>query len=113
MQQKSAKNLQARFIKGIIGEDPILKEGRAHIVFAGRSNVGKSSTINKLLGSKLTRTSRTPGKTQELNFYLVGRDTYVVDLPGYGYAKMSIAAAEKMRKRIIWYLTQSNAPILA
>jgi len=63
-------------------------EGRPEIAFVGRSNVGKSSLLNALLGRKnLAYTSKTPGKTQQLNFFLVDDRFYVVDLPGYGYAK--------------------------
>ena len=59
------------------------------IAFAGRSNVGKSSLINRLLNRKLARTGRTPGRTQQLNFFVVNRALTFVDLPGYGYAKVS------------------------
>lgn len=59
------------------------------VVFIGRSNVGKSSLINSLLKIKIARTSNTPGKTRQINFYLVNNDFYFVDLPGYGYAKIS------------------------
>lgn len=100
------------FIKSITGEDPILKEQTPHIVFAGRSNAGKSSTINTVAGSSVAKVSQKPGKTQTINFYTVGDDqAYLVDLPGYGYAKMSAQRAEKIRKQMIWYLARSNAPI--
>lgn len=59
------------------------------VVFIGRSNVGKSSLINSLLKVKIARTSNTPGKTRQINFYLVNNEFYFVDLPGYGYAKVS------------------------
>ncbi|MEX2514805.1 MAG: ribosome biogenesis GTP-binding protein YihA/YsxC [Candidatus Paceibacterota bacterium] len=102
----------ARFVKGIRGEDLILQESVPQIVFAGRSNVGKSSTLNKLLGQKIARISSTPGKTQEINFFSIeGGTAYVVDLPGYGYAKMNGKQAESMRKQMIWYLGSSKAPI--
>lgn len=66
--------------------DPSLPE----IAFAGRSNVGKSSLINSLLGRKaLARVSNTPGRTQQLNFFLLGQKLYIVDMPGYGYAAVS------------------------
>jgi len=68
--------------------DPSLPE----IAFAGRSNVGKSSLINALLGRKsLARVSHTPGRTQQLNFFLLGKRFYIVDMPGYGYAAVSKA----------------------
>jgi GTP-binding protein len=65
-------------------------DGRPEYAFIGRSNVGKSSLINMLLGRKnLARTSNTPGKTQLLNYFLINDQWYVVDLPGYGYARVS------------------------
>lgn len=103
---------ESQFVKGIRGDDPILEEEVPQIVFAGRSNVGKSSTLNQLLGQGIARVSSTPGKTQEINFFSI-EDTqaYVVDLPGYGYAKMSASRADKLRKQMIWYLASSGAPI--
>ncbi len=98
------ENLQVRFIKGIQGTDKILETPYPQIAFAGRSNVGKSSTINALLGGSFARVSSVPGKTQEINFYSVGDRLFVVDLPGYGYAKLPIPVAEKIRKHILWYL---------
>lgn len=65
------------------------KDERLEIAFAGRSNVGKSSLINRLLNRrKLVKTSSTPGRTQTVNFFLINDDFYFVDLPGYGYAKV-------------------------
>ena len=62
----------------------------AEVAFAGRSNAGKSSALNRLAGnSKLARTSRTPGRTQLINHFLISEGRYLVDLPGYGYAKVS------------------------
>lgn len=100
------------FIKSITGDDPILKEQTPNIVFAGRSNAGKSSVINTVSGVSVARVSQKPGKTQTINFYAVGdKQAYLVDLPGYGYAKMSAKQAEKIRKQMIWYLARSRAPI--
>lgn len=77
------------------------------IALAGRSNVGKSSFINKLLNRKnLARTSSKPGKTQTLNFYLINEEFYFVDVPGYGYAKVSKTERAKWGKMIETYLTQ-------
>ncbi|HLT47217.1 MAG TPA: ribosome biogenesis GTP-binding protein YihA/YsxC [Rubricoccaceae bacterium] len=88
-------------------------DGRPEVAFVGRSNVGKSSLLNALLGRKsLARTSGTPGKTQALNFYLVGeaeggpRGVYLVDLPGYGYAKVSQAQRAAWQRLIGRYLTE-------
>ncbi len=100
----------ADFIKGIKGTDDILSDGVPQIVFAGRSNVGKSSVINSILGRRsLVKASGTPGKTQELNFFLINKKVYFVDLPGYGYAKMSKTNSDKLRRMLIWYLTESEA----
>ena len=81
---------------------------RPEIVFSGRSNVGKSSLINKLCNRrKLARVSATPGKTATINFYKVDK-AYFVDLPGYGYAKVSAAEKEKWGKMIEGYLHNSK-----
>ena len=79
------------------------------IAFAGKSNVGKSSLINGLLNRKsLARTSATPGKTQTINFYNVNEELYLVDLPGYGYAKVSEAEKVKWGQLIERYLHNSK-----
>ena len=73
--------------------------------FIGRSNVGKSSLINMLTGSKgLAKTSGTPGKTRLINHFVVNKEWYIVDLPGYGYAKISRREREKLKKMINAYL---------
>ena len=79
------------------------------IAFAGKSNVGKSSLINGLLNRKsLARTSAQPGKTQTINFYNVNKNLYFVDLPGYGYAKVSVEIRAKWGKMIEDYLHKSK-----
>ncbi len=79
------------------------------VAFAGRSNVGKSSLINTVMGRKsFARTSAKPGKTQTLNFYNINDEIYLVDLPGYGYAKTSKALSEKWGAMIENYLTGSE-----
>lgn len=79
------------------------------IAFAGKSNVGKSSLINGLVNRKaLARTSATPGKTQTINFYNINKELYLVDLPGYGYAKVSEQEKQKWGKMIERYLHQSK-----
>ena len=79
------------------------------VAFAGKSNVGKSSLINALMNRKsLARTSSQPGKTQTINFYNVNNQLYFVDLPGYGYAKVSISEKEKWGKMIERYLHHSK-----
>ncbi len=100
----------AVFVKGIKGTDSILEVPFPQIAFVGRSNVGKSSSINALLGvNNIARTSRTPGKTQQINFFLINDNMYFVDLPGYGYAKVPIKTAEQIRKHILWYLAGGEA----
>ncbi len=82
---------------------------KAEVAFAGKSNVGKSSLINGLLNRKaLARTSSQPGKTQTINFYNVNDALYLVDLPGYGYAKVSQSEKEKWGKLIERYLHSSK-----
>jgi len=88
---------QCDFVKGVTSMDTLPDDGRPEIAFAGRSNVGKSSLINALTGRKtLARVSVTPGRTRELNFFTLGSDdgAYLVDMPGYGYAKASKSAVK-------------------
>lgn len=82
---------------------------KPEIAFAGKSNVGKSSLINALMNRKsLAKTSRQPGKTQTINFYNINDVMYLVDLPGYGYAKVSESEKQKWGKMIENYLHQSK-----
>ena len=86
----------AEFLKSAFRRDDYPTGSYPEVAFAGRSNVGKSSLINTLVNSKgLARTSSSPGKTQSINFYLVNRSLCLVDLPGYGYAKVP----HQVRKR--------------
>lgn len=102
----------ATFVKGIIGTDPILGDKEPQIAFVGRSNVGKSSVINSLVLSKgLVKSSSTPGKTKEINFFSINKKYYFVDLPGYGFARMGAKGAEKIRKLILWYLGSGEAKV--
>ena len=81
------------------------------VAFSGRSNVGKSSLINTLLRrtrTKVARVSATPGKTQALNFYLVNEDFFLVDLPGYGYARVPEAMRDSWAGLIDWYLGETK-----
>ncbi len=101
---------KAEFIKGVLGTNDILTDGTPQVAFIGRSNVGKSSVINSLLQrKKLAKSSSTPGKTQQINFFLVNDKVYFVDLPGYGFAKLSKEKREKLRKMISWYFAESGA----
>jgi GTP-binding protein len=94
----------AEFKKGIKGTDSILYENLPQVAFVGRSNVGKSSLINCLLRRKdLVKAGKAPGKTREINFFLVNKLFYFVDLPGYGFAKMNLDKREQLAKMIQWY----------
>ena len=85
--------------------DQFPQNERVEVAFVGRSNVGKSSMINTMLGRKsLVRTSGSPGKTRTINFFEVEQDWYFVDLPGYGYAKVSRQESEKWGEMIEGYL---------
>ncbi len=102
----------ATFEKGVVGSHNVIANKKPQIAFAGRSNVGKSSLINMLVGQKnLVKSSGTPGKTKQINFFLVNKNYYFVDLPGYGYAKIKEKEREKLRKLILWYLISKEAPI--
>ena len=84
------KITSAEFVRSAFSREHWLDDQRPEIAFLGRSNVGKSSLINSLLQRKgLARTSNTPGRTQSINYFLINDGLYFVDLPGYGYAKVS------------------------
>ena len=101
------KNAELETVCGVTSKLPD-NEG-VEIAFAGKSNVGKSSLINGLLNRKaLARTSSQPGKTQTINFYKINQEFYFVDLPGYGYAKVSATEREKWGKMIERYLHTSR-----
>ncbi len=101
------KNVSLETVIGVTSQIP--ENQMMEIAFAGKSNVGKSSLINALMNRKsLARTSSQPGKTQTINFYNVNEELYFVDLPGYGYAKVSQSEKEKWGKMIEKYLHQSK-----
>ena len=103
----------AAFLRAAGSAAELPAEGPAEIVFAGRSNVGKSSAINALLGRRnLARTSKTPGRTQTINFYDVGDQLRFVDLPGYGFARVPTALREQWRRLVGSYL-ESRATLRA
>jgi GTP-binding protein len=112
----------AKFMRGVGGTDELLDDGTPQVAFIGRSNVGKSSIINSLAGrTDLARTSDTPGLTQEINIYAIGRShdrahnsahdpargLYLLDLPGYGFARAPRDVQERLQKLIYWYLFDS------
>lgn len=95
----------AEFVISAVGPDQYPDDHLPEIALAGRSNVGKSSLINKMIQRKnLARTSSQPGKTQTLNFYKINEELFFVDLPGYGYAKVSMAQRQQWGKFIESYL---------
>ena len=107
------KVASAKFIASAATVASIPRETLPEIAFIGRSNVGKSSLINSLLGVKgLARTSSTPGRTQALNFFDINGEMLFVDLPGYGYAKVSQAERQHWGKLIEKYLAQRATLVL-
>ena len=101
------KNVSLDIVCGVTSTLP--ETDVPQVAFAGKSNVGKSSLINALMNRKaLARTSASPGKTQTINFYNVNDAMYLVDLPGYGYAKVSQSVKEQWGKLIERYLKRSR-----
>jgi len=99
----------AKFIQGVVGPTDILTNGTPQIAFIGRSNAGKSSLLNSLTNSKkLAIASKTPGRTREINVFLVNGTHYFMDLPGYGYAKAGGDTIKKISTLISWYLFESD-----
>lgn len=94
------------FLKGVVAMEGLPPADRIEVCFAGRSNVGKSSLINALTGRKaLARTSNTPGRTQEINFFTLLESHYLVDLPGYGFANAPKPVVEKWQRLLKSYLS--------
>jgi len=115
--KESPRVVKAEFIKSAQGIFDSLEESRSEVVFMGRSNVGKSSTINTLTNRKsLAKSSATPGKTQLINFFDIEylyKDNryplYFVDLPGFGYAKVSKSTKEIWQKNLLEYIKNRTA----
>jgi GTP-binding protein len=107
--QSDLKISAATFIKSASKRSQWPNENLPQIAFAGRSNVGKSSAINRLLGRKnLVKISKTPGHTRTLNFFKVNEQLFFVDLPGYGYAKVPLSVKEKWGPMIESFLLESD-----
>lgn len=100
---------QAEFVRSAVKAADFPRDRLPQVVFAGRSNVGKSSVINRLLNRKnLARVGAAPGKTTHINYFLIGKKLYLVDLPGYGYAKVSKAEKDRWGKLIeSWFADTS------
>ena len=97
---------KALFYTSAVSKETLPEESRVEVMFCGRSNVGKSSFINMITNRKsLAWTSSNPGKTQTLNFYEINDDLYFVDVPGYGYARVSKSVKETFGKMIEEYVT--------
>lgn len=99
-----------QFVTGAARWEGLPDDGRPEVAFIGRSNVGKSSLVNRMLGRRgIAFTSGQPGKTQQLNYYLVDGERYFVDLPGYGYAKIARTERERWGRLIGRYLAEREA----
>ena len=97
----------SRFLKSVSSMKDMFDAGLPEFAFIGRSNVGKSSLLNMLLGRNgLVKTSKKPGKTVLINYFLVNEDTFFVDLPGYGFAHRSKASRNMWQKLIEQYLVE-------
>ena len=106
------KIVSSTFQKGATEPRGLPRDFKAHIAFLGRSNVGKSSFLNTLVQKKnLARSSSRPGKTTEVNFFLINEKIYFVDLPGYGYARQPKPLREKILEMISWYTSDPHVPI--
>jgi GTP-binding protein len=102
--------LKAEFVLSASAPEQFPADGLAEVAFLGRSNVGKSSLINALIGQKgLAFTSSTPGRTQTINFYRIENRLYFVDLPGYGYAKVPRGMTNEWKRLIDEYLTRRES----
>ena len=107
------KITSAEFVKSAFSHEHWIDDRRPEIAFLGRSNVGKSSLINSLLQRKgLARTSNTPGRTQSINYFLINDEFYFVDLPGYGYAKVSKSMRSDWGVMAEEYLSQREQLVL-
>ncbi len=106
MQSKQFK--KGSFVKSVVSFKQKPDKKFPEIAFAGRSNVGKSSLLNALLGTKkLAKISSTPGKTRQINYFIINESFYFVDLPGYGYAKLAKSEKKKWQALVETYLLKS------
>lgn len=104
---------QAEFVLSAVKPATFIRDGRPQVTFAGRSNVGKSSVINRLLNRKnFARVGATPGKTTQINYFRIDGKIYFTDLPGYGYAKVSNAERERWDELINTYFEDDRSVCL-
>ena len=105
---------KVEFVRSAASSEQFLRDGLPQFAFAGRSNVGKSSVINRLVGRKnLAYVGSSPGKTTQINYFLVDRRAYLVDLPGYGYAKVSRTEKERWGRLMERYFQDDGGLITA
>ena len=97
------------FVKAVYKLDELPKEVLPEVVLCGRSNVGKSSFVNSLLNSKVAKTSSTPGKTRSINYYKIDNKFYFVDLPGFGYAKVSKSERDSWHNLLVRFFSLNRA----
>jgi GTP-binding protein len=108
------KITSAEFLQGVVDLRQLPKNELREIVYIGRSNVGKSSLLNKMCGKKnLARSSSVPGKTREINYYIINNTFYFVDLPGYGYAKVPEQMRAGWKRLIEDFLKRGSSVALA
>ena len=108
------KIISAEFVKSAFTETDWPRDLKPEIAFLGRSNVGKSSLINSLLGVRgLARTSSTPGRTQSINFFLINKRFRFVDLPGYGYARVPRGIRSGWGEMVTSYLAKRTSLVLS
>lgn len=101
---------QAQFVTSAATLSACPDDSLAEVAFAGRSNAGKSSAINTITGqNRLARISKTPGRTQLINFFALDEGRHLVDLPGYGFAKVPLKVKDKWQKELERYLRQRDA----
>ncbi len=109
MPQLNMKITSTQLVARVTTGDDIPDQPLKHIAFIGRSNVGKSRVINLITSKKdLAKSSATPGFTKSINFYLINKKFFLVDLPGYGYAQGSLQERKRLQALIEWYLTYPN-----
>ena len=108
MEERKNPNLHnVEFLRSAVKESDFPRDGLPQVVFAGKSNVGNSSVINKLLGRKnFARVSAQPGKTIHINYFVIDKQMYLVDLPGYGYARVSKAEQQRWGELMETYFAE-------